>query len=143
MTGHHEQTESSHVPSNFSSRIASFSGVVGVTRNAAPPRGPGTNFLRTQQTAPTVASNEGKKPLRLGLIIAIGEDPDAPMAKVHDLGIPTTQVFVEEFESHTGNFGRCHRATAQSWRRAWPECAPLCTTPSFGALKRFCLYPRS
>jgi hypothetical protein len=122
---------------------ASFSGVVGVTRNAAPPHGPGTNFLRTRQTAPTVASNEGKKPLRLGLIIAIGEDPDAPMAKVHDLGIPTTQVFVEEFESHTGNFGRCHRATAQSWRRAWPECAPLCTTPSFGALKRFCLYPRS
>ena len=77
---------------------ASFSGVVGVTRNPAPPHGPGTNFLRTQQTAPTVASNEGKKPLRLGLIIAIGGDPDASMAKVHDLGIPTTQVFVEEFE---------------------------------------------
>jgi L-ribulose-5-phosphate 3-epimerase len=41
--------------------------------------------------------NEGKKPLRLGLIIGVGNDPDAAMAKVHELGLPTCQVYVTEF----------------------------------------------
>ena len=41
--------------------------------------------------------NEGKKPLRLGLIIGIGKDPDAAIAKVHELGLPTCQAFVNEF----------------------------------------------
>jgi L-ribulose-5-phosphate 3-epimerase len=50
------------------------------------------------QNAPHVAANDGKKPLRLGLIIGIGKDPDAAMAKVRDLGLPTSQVFVDEFE---------------------------------------------
>jgi len=50
------------------------------------------------QTAQTVPSNEGKKPLRLGLIIGIGKDPDAAMAKVRDLGLPTCQAFVDDFE---------------------------------------------
>jgi len=50
------------------------------------------------QTAQSVPSNEGKKPLRLGLIIGIGKDPDAAMAKVHDLGLPTCQAFVDDFE---------------------------------------------
>ncbi|MGC0779028.1 MAG: sugar phosphate isomerase/epimerase family protein [Candidatus Acidiferrum sp.] len=45
-----------------------------------------------------VASNDGKKPLRLGLIIGIGKDPEAAMAKVHDLGLLTCQVFVDDFE---------------------------------------------
>ena len=51
-----------------------------------------------QQMAPAVTSNEGKKPLRLGLIIGIGKDPDAAMAKVRGLGLPTSQVFVDDFE---------------------------------------------
>jgi sugar phosphate isomerase/epimerase len=42
--------------------------------------------------------NEGKKPLRLGLIVGIGKDPDAALAKVHELGLPTCQAYVEEFE---------------------------------------------
>ena len=50
------------------------------------------------QSAPHVAANDGKKPLRLGLIIGIGKDPDAAMAKVRDLGLPTSQIFVDEFE---------------------------------------------
>lgn len=50
------------------------------------------------QTAPRVASNEGKKPLRLGLIIGIGSDPEAAMQKVHDLGLPTCQVYVDKVE---------------------------------------------
>ena len=51
------------------------------------------------QSAPHVAANEGKKPLRLGLIIGIGKDPDAAMAKVRDLGLPTSQVHVGEFDA--------------------------------------------
>ena len=50
------------------------------------------------QTAPSVPSNDGKKPLRLGLIIGIGKDPATAMAKVRDLGIPTCQAFVDDFE---------------------------------------------
>ncbi len=38
-----------------------------------------------------------KKPLRLGLITGIGKDPEAAIAKVHDLGLPTCQVYVDEF----------------------------------------------
>ncbi len=37
------------------------------------------------------------KPLRLGLIIGIGTDPEAAIAKVHDLGLPTCQAYVEDF----------------------------------------------
>ena len=48
--------------------------------------------------APVVAANEGKKPLRLGLIIGIGKDPDGAMAKVRDLGLPTCQAYVSEFD---------------------------------------------
>ena len=54
--------------------------------------------LAVGQSAPHLAANDGKKPLRLGLIIGIGKDPDAAMAKVRDLGLPTSQVFVDEFE---------------------------------------------
>jgi sugar phosphate isomerase/epimerase len=50
------------------------------------------------QKAPVVPSNEGKKPLRLGLILGIGKDPDAAIAKVHDLGFPSCQVYVDDFE---------------------------------------------
>jgi sugar phosphate isomerase/epimerase len=46
-----------------------------------------------------VAANERKKPLRLGLIIGVDKEPDAAMAKVHDLGLPTCQVFVDEIET--------------------------------------------
>ena len=36
-------------------------------------------------------------PLRLGLIIAIGNDPEPAIGLVHDLGLPTCQVYVEQF----------------------------------------------
>lgn len=55
-----------------------------------------------------LTATEGKKPLRLGLIIGIGKDPDAAMAKVHDLGLPTCQVYVEEIE--TALVGRLRQA---------------------------------
>jgi L-ribulose-5-phosphate 3-epimerase len=41
--------------------------------------------------------NEGKNPLRLGLIIGMAKDPDAALAKVHELGLPTCQAYFEEF----------------------------------------------
>jgi sugar phosphate isomerase/epimerase len=59
---------------------------------------PTRSALGLTQEAPAVAGNEGKKPLRLGLIIGIGKDPDAALAKVKQLGLPTAQIFLEEFE---------------------------------------------
>jgi sugar phosphate isomerase/epimerase len=53
----------------------------------------------TASSIPAIAADEGKKPLRLGLIIDIGKDPDAALAKVHELGLPTAQIFVDEFEA--------------------------------------------
>jgi L-ribulose-5-phosphate 3-epimerase len=58
--------------------------------------------------ATAIAANQGKKPLRLGLIVAIGNDPDSAMAKVRDLGLPTAQIYVEEF--HPGLDGRLKQA---------------------------------
>jgi L-ribulose-5-phosphate 3-epimerase len=49
----------------------------------------------TSETGDRLASQ--KKPLRLGLIIPMGKDPDQAIAKVHALGLPTAQVFVNEF----------------------------------------------
>lgn len=46
---------------------------------------------------PHLAADEGKKPLRLGIIIGIEKDPDAALAKVHELGLPTSQIFVDDF----------------------------------------------
>src|SRR5437868_9346816 len=59
--------------------------------------GPRRAFSQSEMSIPHFAADEGKKPLRLGLIIDIGEDPDAALAKVHELGLPTSQIFVEEF----------------------------------------------
>jgi sugar phosphate isomerase/epimerase len=52
---------------------------------------------------PAIAADEGKRPLRLGLIIGIGSDPDAALAKVHDLGMPTAQIFVDELDMNLVN----------------------------------------
>ncbi len=42
----------------------------------------------TAQTAPALASNNGRKPLRLGLIIGVGEDPDSHSLKISGPGWP-------------------------------------------------------
>jgi L-ribulose-5-phosphate 3-epimerase len=70
------------------------------TRGASPsPTGRHGEAAATDQgTAMQRAyGNEGKKPLRLGLIIGIGNDPDAALAKVKALGLPTCQAYIEEF----------------------------------------------
>jgi L-ribulose-5-phosphate 3-epimerase len=38
------------------------------------------------------------KPLRLGLIIGVQKDPAAAISKVHDLGLPTAQILLDDFE---------------------------------------------
>jgi L-ribulose-5-phosphate 3-epimerase len=59
--------------------------------------GSSAGLVEEQTAAWKAFGNEGKKPLRLGLIIGIGNDPDAAMAKVHALGLPTCQAYCEEF----------------------------------------------
>src|SRR5260370_3492277 len=51
------------------------------------------------QIAQGLPENEVKKRLRLGLIRGIGRDPNDAIAKVHDLRLPTCQVFVDEIDS--------------------------------------------
>ena len=67
-----------------------------------------TPRLGIAHASQAIPANEGKKPLRLGLIIGIGKDPDAAMGKVHDLGLPTCQVFIDELEP--GLAGRLRQA---------------------------------
>src|SRR6478672_11323647 len=50
------------------------------------------------QTAPTIPSNQGKKPLRLGLILGVEPDPDAAMATLKNLVLPTCQVYLNNFD---------------------------------------------
>src|SRR5260370_35961986 len=54
--------------------------------------------LSAVPVAPTIPANEDRKPLRIGLIIGIGRAPAAAMGTVHDLDLPTCQVFVSEVE---------------------------------------------
>lgn len=77
---------------------AGLSPIGAALRNSVAVGGLSSNLGATQ-LAPTVPSNEGKKPLRLGLILSIGRDPNDAIAKVHDLGLPTCQVFVDEIDS--------------------------------------------
>lgn len=47
-------------------------------------------------------SGSERKPMRLGLIIGIGKDPESAIKKVHDLGLPTCQVHAGSFEPELG-----------------------------------------
>ncbi len=69
---------------------ASPSPTFGVVRGENSGEGQGTAMQRA-------FGNEGKKALRMGVIIGIGNDPDAAMAKVKALGLPTCQAYVEQF----------------------------------------------
>jgi L-ribulose-5-phosphate 3-epimerase len=58
--------------------------------------------LRPEADLGTALAGDGKALLRLGVIIAIGKDPDAAMRKVQELGLPTAQIYVDEFEPSLG-----------------------------------------
>src|ERR1700745_263749 len=77
---------------------AGLSPIGAALRDAVPSDGLAVPNLSAMQSAPTVPSNEGKRALRLGLILGIGRDPNGAIAKVHDLGLPTCQVFVDEID---------------------------------------------
>ena len=55
--------------------------------------------VRAEQNSIFTASNKGKKALRMGLIVGIGSDPAKALEKVHNLEIPTAQIYVDEFFS--------------------------------------------
>lgn len=42
-------------------------------------------------------SNSGDSRMRLGMIVSVSQDPEAALRKVHELGLPTAQVGVEDF----------------------------------------------
>ena len=75
---------------------AGLSAVRAMSETASVPSALSNNAHSAAQAASTVAANEGKKPLRLGLIIGIGNDSDAAMAKVRAFGLPTAQLSVED-----------------------------------------------
>jgi L-ribulose-5-phosphate 3-epimerase len=81
-------------------------GLVSSTHLHAAPLTPSNHS--TAIHAPAIAANKGKKPLRLGLIIAVGNDPDSALAKVRHHGLPTAQISVEEF--HPGLDDRLRKA---------------------------------
>ena len=86
--------------------LQSSGGALAVTMSLRPTAlattasGPPLASPQTEMSIPPLAADEGKKPLRLGLIIGIGKDPDTALGKVHDLGLPTSQIFVDQFEAN-------------------------------------------
>jgi L-ribulose-5-phosphate 3-epimerase len=85
--------------------LQTSAGALAIGLNVVPSATPATTTPQdnapsspSNQTGPIVTPSEGKKPLRLGLIIGIAKDPNAAMAKVRDLGLPTCQVFVSDFD---------------------------------------------
>jgi sugar phosphate isomerase/epimerase len=61
------------------------------------------NFLKVSAAAGAAGLVSGlpaapaRKGMRLGLIVGMGNNPDAALQKVHDLGIPSCQVSTEDF----------------------------------------------
>lgn len=45
----------------------------------------------------------GATGMRLGLVVGVGDNPDAAIKKVHDLGLPTCQVLVEDLNADLMN----------------------------------------
>jgi L-ribulose-5-phosphate 3-epimerase len=56
---------------------------------------------------PAFAAQNGK-PMRLGLIVYSGNDPDSALRKVHEAGLPTAQLNVEDFSDDM--LDRVHQA---------------------------------
>lgn len=58
---------------------------------------PSISVAKTR-AAREVPSNQDKKALRLGLILGVEPNPDAAMATLNNLGIPTCQVYLNNFD---------------------------------------------
>src|SRR5215469_10492994 len=60
--------------------------------------------LLSNQLAPILSSNAGKKPLRLGLIISVEKEPDVTMRTLLDLGLSTAQLYMNDLDpKNAGN----------------------------------------
>ena len=77
--------------------VAAVGGTPGVLARDLAAAGPSLG-RGSQQIIQGLAENEGKKPFRLGLIIGIGKDPFAAMAKIQELGLSTCQAYVDELD---------------------------------------------
>jgi L-ribulose-5-phosphate 3-epimerase len=86
--------------------VAAMSGGVGAERTARDLNVSGE--LLGVSSVGVVQGNEGRKPLRLGLILDVGKEPDTALAKVKELGLPTCQVYASEFRA--GLAGRLRAA---------------------------------
>lgn len=53
--------------------------------------------LMAEGLMPRAKAQPGKSGMRLGLIIGVEKDPDAAIAKVHSLGLPTCQASLSDF----------------------------------------------
>lgn len=74
----------------------------------APDLGAAAARTSNAQLASRVSANEGRKPLRLGVILGIRRDPVAAISKVHNLGLPTCQVHIGQHDR--GLAGRLRQA---------------------------------
>jgi L-ribulose-5-phosphate 3-epimerase len=86
--------------------VAAMSGGVGAERTARDLNVSGE--LLGVSSVGVVQGNESRKPLRLGLILDVGKEPDTALAKVKELGLPTCQVYASEFRA--GLAGRLRAA---------------------------------
>jgi len=69
---------------------------VGAKTSAGPPDF--SSATDSQELAPALACNAGRKPLRLGLIISVDKDPDVTMRKLSDLDISTAQLYMNDLD---------------------------------------------
>jgi L-ribulose-5-phosphate 3-epimerase len=92
------QNRRTFLQSSAAGVVAGLGAVRAIDVSAAVPAGLLEDAHSGPQVASPVAANEGKTPLRLGVIIGIGKDPDTAMAKVHEFALPTCQVGVEDPE---------------------------------------------
>jgi len=72
--------------------------LVRATKDTKGPHGAAVTPSDSNQLAPILPSNAGKKPLRLGLIISVDKHPDVTMRKLLDLGLFTAQLYMNDLD---------------------------------------------
>ena len=60
----------------------------------------GAGLMSSTPAAPAVTPG---KPFRMGIIIDVGEDPEAALKRVHDFGVPTCQAMTDDFSGRVYN----------------------------------------
>jgi sugar phosphate isomerase/epimerase len=73
--------------------------VASATNRTAPTAFAGSDLSPGISAGKTISPNERRKPLRLGIIIDIGHEPGAAMARVQSLRLATAQVWTSDFSA--------------------------------------------